>query len=86
MNLIQEKTGIRGTFVILGLVLLIAIPFFSGSLKTFRDDYYTNLNVTFIFLQQVTLVGWALFFNNRVNLIISFTCCISTGLYIFTLL
>ena len=30
--------------VILGLVLIIAIPFFSGSLKTFRDDYYTNLN------------------------------------------
>ena len=30
--------------VILGLVLLIAIPFFSGTLKTFRDDYYNNLN------------------------------------------
>ena len=30
--------------VILGLVLLIAIPFFSGSLKIFRDDYYNNLN------------------------------------------
>ena len=30
--------------VILGLVLLIAIPFFSGSLKTFRSDYYKNLN------------------------------------------
>ena len=30
--------------VILGLVLIIAIPFFSGTLKTFRDDYYTNLN------------------------------------------
>jgi type IV pilus assembly protein PilA len=30
--------------VILGLVLLIAIPFFSGSLKVFRDDYYSTLN------------------------------------------
>ena len=30
--------------VILGLVLIIAIPFFSGSLKTFREEYYTSLN------------------------------------------
>ena len=26
--------------IILGLVLIIAIPFFTGSLKEFRNDYY----------------------------------------------
>ena len=34
--------------IILGLIVLIAVPFFQGSLTTFRDDYYDNLetNVT----------------------------------------
>ena len=29
--------------VILGLVILVAVPFFTGSMKVFRDDYYKNL-------------------------------------------
>ena len=32
--------------VILGLIVLIAIPFFQGSLTTFRDDYYDNLETS----------------------------------------
>ena len=28
--------------VIIGLLALIAIPFYTGSMKTFRDDYYSN--------------------------------------------
>ncbi len=29
--------------VILGLIILIAIPLFQGSMSTFRDDYYITL-------------------------------------------
>ena len=32
--------------VILGLIVLIAIPFFQGSLTTFRDDYYDTTNAS----------------------------------------
>ena len=34
--------------VILGLIIVIAIPFFQGSLNTFREDFYTNIetNIT----------------------------------------
>ena len=28
--------------VILGLVILVAVPFFTGSMKVFRDDYYKS--------------------------------------------
>ena len=30
--------------IILGLIILIAVPFFTGSLNVFRDDYYANLS------------------------------------------
>ena len=32
--------------IILGLIALIAIPYFTGSMKTFRDDYYDSLSQT----------------------------------------
>ena len=32
--------------VIIGLLALIAIPFYTGSMKTFREDFYKNLNTT----------------------------------------
>ena len=38
MNLIQEKTGIRGTFVILGLVLCVIFVYFN-----IFDSIITNL-------------------------------------------
>ena len=32
--------------IILGLIALIAIPYFTGSMKTFREDYYDSLSTT----------------------------------------
>ena len=32
--------------VIIGLLALIAIPFYTGSMKTFRDDYYSSIHKT----------------------------------------
>ena len=34
--------------VIIGLLALIAIPFYTGSMKTFRDDYYSNQTKTIL--------------------------------------
>ena len=48
--------------VILGLVLLIAVPFFSGSLRTFRDDYYNNI------IGNITNAGETFFSDNRTYL------------------
>ena len=44
----KEKKGftlieIIAVIVILGLIIIIAVPFFQGSLNVFRDDYYKNL-------------------------------------------
>ncbi len=35
---------IIAVIVILGLILIIAVPFFQGSLNVFRDDYYSELS------------------------------------------
>ena len=33
--------------IILGLIILIAVPFFTGSLSVFRNDYYNDLRNNF---------------------------------------
>ena len=48
--------------IILGLVLIIAIPFFTGSLKEFRNDYYENLS------GNVLNAGKEFFTDNRLYL------------------
>ena len=48
--------------VILGLVILVAIPFFTGSMKVFRDDYYKNL------AGNVEASGKEFFSDNRIYL------------------
>ena len=48
--------------VILGLILIIAIPQFTGSLKTFRTDYYKSLD------GNVLNSGKAFFSDNRIYL------------------
>ena len=35
---------IIAVIVILGLIIIIAVPFFQGSLNVFRDDYYSELS------------------------------------------
>ena len=48
--------------VILGLVILVAVPFFTGSMKVFRDDYYKNL------AGNVEASGKEFFTDNRIYL------------------
>ena len=48
--------------IILGLVLIVAIPFFTGSLKQFRTDYYENLS------GNVLNAGKEFFTDNRLYL------------------
>ena len=48
--------------VILGLVILVAVPFFTGSMKVFRDDFYKSLDNT------VEASGKEFFSDNRIYL------------------
>ena len=48
--------------VILGLVILVAIPFFTGSMKVFRDDYYKNM------AGNIEASGKEFFSDNRIYL------------------
>ena len=48
--------------VILGLVILVAVPFFTGSMNVFRDDYYKNLE------GNVESSGKEFFSDNRIYL------------------
>ena len=48
--------------VILGLVILVAVPFFTGSMKVFRDDFYKNLE------GNIEASGKEFFSDNRIYL------------------
>ena len=48
--------------VILGLVILVAVPFFTGSMKVFRDDYYKNQ------VGNIEASGKEFFTDNRIYL------------------
>ncbi len=48
--------------IILGLIILIAVPFFTGSLSVFRNDYYENLT------NNVDSAGKEFFADNKLYL------------------
>ena len=48
--------------VILGLVILVAVPFFTGSMKVFREDYYKNAE------GSVEAAGKEFYSDNRIYL------------------
>ena len=48
--------------IILGLIILIAVPFFTGSLNVFRDDYYEDLK------NNVNNAGKEFFADNKLYL------------------